>query len=145
MPDAGQSSLGAALGFCPKPPAAFPRSGASRPSPSRLRKTVIFVEYGLPSIEGRWRRKRHSSDTESNARTSRLTTCTGSVHPSTLTPAGIFVEPRRRGHGRSKTRRKITRVDLLLGVDLVESIRREVFDEIRLGLFVLFFFLSFSF
>ena len=74
-------------------------------------------------------------------RTSRLTTCTGRVHPSTLTPAGIFVEPRRRGHGRSKTQRKIIRADLLLGVDLVESMRREVFDEIRQGLFVLFFFL----
>ena len=64
----------------PQPTAAFPRSGASRPSPSGLGKTVIFVDYGQVSFEGRrWRRKRQGNNTM--VRCSSDTT--GTVHPST--------------------------------------------------------------
>ena len=75
-------SLGKSFRILPQPTAAFPRAGASRPSPSGLRKTVIFVDYGQVSIEGRrWRRKRQGN----NAMLRRSSDTTGTLHPSTRT------------------------------------------------------------
>ena len=64
---------------------------------------------------------RHSSDT-------------GSVHPSTLTPAESFWNLAHVKPDSPRLREKIIRAELLLGVDLVESMRREFVDEIRQGL-----------
>ena len=63
---------------------------------------------------------RHSSDT-------------GSVHPSTLTPAGSFLNLAHVKPDSPRLREKITRAELLLGVDL-ELTRKEFVDEIRQAL-----------
>ena len=55
---------------------------------------------------------------------------TGSVHPSTLTPAGSFLNLAHVKPDSPRLREKITRAELLLGVDL-ELTRKEFVDEIR--------------
>ena len=80
----------------PQPTAAFPRSGASRPSPSGLGKTVIFVDYGQVSFEGRrWRRKRQGNNANGEVQFWHNRNCTP-INPES-TPCSTSISAIRQG------------------------------------------------